>query len=99
MKAQEIGDCRPPLLPSIPGWPPCDFNHIQSIVRDMIENHPKILAEYIQGQIATTFPTDKHAEFIGLAILLGIQPECDGAGFVIRKTRRKTGWRMLFFIK
>ena len=52
----------------------------------------------IRPEQRKTHPSRNQAEQVGLACLRGLGSHFVRVGFAVRQTRRKTGWRLLFFV-
>ena len=52
----------------------------------------------IEPEQRKTHSSCNQAEQVGLACLRGFGADFERVGFVVRQTRRKTGWRLLFFV-
>ena len=52
----------------------------------------------IEPEQRKTHSSRKQAEQVGLACLRGLGDDFERVGFVVRQTRKRTGWRLLFFV-
>lgn len=79
----------------------CEYNRqIEKFIRIDVEagRSRQAWSWVIRPEQRKTHPSRIQAEQVGLACLRGLGSGFERVGFVVRQTRRKTGWRLLFFV-
>jgi hypothetical protein len=75
------------------------YKRLEVLIQDCLENEEFRLAwGIIKAEGQMTHSTRKCAEQAGLACIRGLGVAFDGVGFAIWQNRRKTGWRIQFFV-
>jgi hypothetical protein len=75
------------------------YKRLEALIRDCLENDEFRLAwGIIKSEGRMMHSSRKNAEQAGLACIRGLGVAFDGVGFVVRQNRRKTCWRVQFFV-